>query len=67
MSGTNVTSKPLFLPSALTGINTVFCISQFCVILTINSDYFYQQHLPFHLFNSEVFCFSSGTDWFLLD
>jgi hypothetical protein len=34
----------LYVPAALTTSNTVFCIYGFCMILTVNRDYFLKEH-----------------------
>jgi hypothetical protein len=35
------------------------------MILTVNSDYLFEQILPVDLFNGEELCFLCGTDWIL--
>jgi hypothetical protein len=37
----------------------------FCMILTVNSDYFRIQRLPVDLCNGEVLCFLCGKDWII--
>jgi hypothetical protein len=51
--------------TALTINNSSFCIYVFRMILSINNDYFLKQHQPVDLWNGEVLCFLSGTDWIL--
>jgi hypothetical protein len=34
----------------------MYCIYGFCMVLTVNIDYFLNHHKQIHLFNGEVYC-----------
>jgi hypothetical protein len=55
----------IYSPAALTISHSVFCIHEFCMILSLNGDYILEQHQPVDLCNGEVWCSLWGTDNFL--
>jgi hypothetical protein len=54
-----------YVPAIFRVCKAVFYIYGFCVILTVNSDYFLKQHQSADLCNGDVCCSLWGTDWII--
>jgi hypothetical protein len=53
----------MYLYAASTISNSAFCAYGFCMILSVNRDYFLKHNWHVDFCNGEVWCFLYGIDW----